>query len=181
MKLDRRIVGRKRQLLLPVPPEVRDHLSVIAGAQVWWHIGRKGQAVITMTGRSRGGRPAKDEDCPSCAKYRAELDRYRRELREGDSATPAQLFRQGYLQAVAQYGQVADRMDAQREMLRDLRAMVRELVKRGPGAPPDPARNVHEEARSAARPIPGPSLPSLPSEQGADSSGRQPQESHSES
>ncbi len=179
MKLARHVVARKNQWLVALPSEVRRHLALVPGAQVWWHIGRKGSAALTVTGRLRAGRPRDDEDCPSCAKYRAEVERLRRELRDGEQATAGQLLREGFEQAVATYGAVSDRMDAQREMLRDLRAMVRELVKRPPSAPPAPARNIHEEGAAPARPIPGPSLPSLPSEQGADTSGRQPQVSHS--
>lgn len=160
MKLDRHVIERKRQLLVPIPPEVRDHLSVVGGARVWWHIARSGLVVMTTTGRSRAGRPRTSADCAACGKYRAELDRLRRELRERSSATPAQLFRQGYMQAVSKYGDVADRMDAQREMLRDIRVLLRELVTRPtreerhpdglqrPGAGPRGEARVGEEEAS---------------------------------
>lgn len=140
MKLDRHVIERKRQLLVPIPPEVRDHLGVIGGARVWWHIARSGLVAMTTTGRSYAGRPRTSADCSACAKYRKELDRLRRELRERSTATPAQLFRQGYMQAVGKYGNLADRIEAQREMLRDIRVLLRELVTRPRGAA------VHEEA-----------------------------------
>jgi len=130
MKIDRHVVARKNQWLVALPSELRRHLGLVPGARVWWHIGRKGSAALTVTGQLRAGRPRVDEDCPSCAKYRAEVERLRRELRDGEQATAGQLVREGFEQAVATYGQVADRMDAQREMLRDIRVLLRELVTR---------------------------------------------------
>jgi hypothetical protein len=217
MKIDRKVVARKNQWLVALPSELRRHLGLVPGARVWWHIGRKGQAALTVTGELRAGRPRREEECTACAKYRAEVERLRRELHDGEHGSAAGFFRQGYMQAVEQYGGITDRIDAHREMLRDLRAMVRELVKRGdaaasppsgtpipprlagvmvaaareyaeqeeaspsdPSAPPAPARKSTRRRAAPHVQSPDPSLPSLPSEQGADSSGRQPQESHSD-
>jgi len=98
MRVQRHVVARKTQWLVAIPSEVKHHLSLVPGATVWWHIGRKGQVGLTVTGRVRAGRPREDEDCPTCGKYRAELDRLRRELREREAATPAQWFRTSFQQ-----------------------------------------------------------------------------------
>jgi len=202
MKIDRRVVDRKRQLLVPIPPEARDHLGLVGGARVWWHVGTKGRLTLTTTGRTRGGRPRLDTDCLTCDKYRAELERLRTSQATTEGLPPVQLFWAGFMLAVKRYGDVPDRLDGQREVLRDLRVMVRELVKRSSGARPDPSAQVHEEGAAPARPIPDPppppcrvcgepwaahpkpdhawDTPPVGTEQGADSSGRQPQESHSE-
>lgn len=122
MKIDRRVVARKDQLLVPVPAKVRDHLGLVGSARVWWHIGRKGLASLTTSGRLLSGRPRREEDCPACAKYRDELERYRRELREREAATPGQYWRQGYMRAVGDLGNVKHDLDLALTMLKQLLA-----------------------------------------------------------
>jgi len=93
MRLTRHVVARKNQWLVALPSEVRQHLSLVPGASVYWHISQRGRVALTVSGKLTGGRAREDADCPSCAKYRAELDRLRHELREGEAATPGQWFR----------------------------------------------------------------------------------------
>lgn len=106
MKIERHVVARKNQFLVALPAEVRDHLSLVPAAKVYWHVGRKGQVILTVSGRSRGGRPAKDEDCLACKRYRDELDRLRRELRVSRGGTPREWWRQGYARANSDLGNV---------------------------------------------------------------------------
>jgi hypothetical protein len=143
MKIDRRVVDRKRQLLIPVPPEARDHLSLVGGARVWWHVGTKGRLTLTATGQTRAGKPRLDSDCPTCTKYRAELERLRGNQATTEGLPPVQLFWAGFMLAVKRYGDVPDRLDGQREMLsdlrdqlRDIRTLARELFKRSAAAEP---------------------------------------------
>jgi len=143
-KLDRKVIQRKDQLLIAIPAAVRDHLGLVGGGRAWWHWGTKGRAALTATGRLRGGRPRADEECPSCGKYRAELERLRRELREGESAMPGQFWRQGYARALGDVGNV--KADLELALV-----LLKELVGRGrhraaPGAAPRPRR--------ASRPAP---------------------------
>ena len=173
MRIDRKVIQRKDSLLVAIPAAARDHLGLTGGERVWWHIGAKGRLTLTVTGRAGAGRPTTGEDCPHCAKLRAELMRIRQAYSVRDVPTYNTALREGWHQAIAEYGSVADRMDAQREMLRDLRAMVRELFKRSSGARPDPSAQVHEEGRSPARPIPDPSPSPASVEEGADTSGAQ--------
>jgi len=166
MRLTRHVVARKDQHLVALPAEVRRHLSLVAGATVYWHISQRGRVALTVSGTLTGGRAREDADCPSCAKYRAELDRLRHELREGEAATPGQWFRQAL--ASVERGMFWD--------LAELAAWARsqrtkqQQGGRRPGRRPRPA----QESRGAAQPrtsIPGPSLPSPESSEGAGTSG----------
>lgn len=181
MKIARHVVARKHQQLVALPAEVRHHLGLVPRALVWWHIGRKGHVALSVSGRVRAGRPREDEDCPACSKYRAELDRLRRELRTGESATPAQFFRQGYHRALGDLGnfkadlQLAlmllktlvgrERDGARLRVPRAPRGRRRTEVVPGPdslplsGAPSSPSAQVPEEGASPARHTPDP-LPS---------------------
>lgn len=159
MKIPRHVVARKNQHLVAIPAELRAHLGLVAGAVVWWHIGRKGQAALTVTGRIRAGRPTKDEECPSCKHYRDELDRLRRELREGEAATPRQWWRQGYARANADLGNIKAEVEMcvrlLQEVLRDRR--------RGRGSSA-PTRGHRNGARRTAEVVPAPILQEQKSE-----------------
>lgn len=96
MRIARHVVARKDQWLVALPAELRRHLKLVPGVTVWWHIGAKGRATLTLSGRTGAGRPTTEEDCRTCAKYREELDRLRRELRDGETATAAAWWRQGF-------------------------------------------------------------------------------------
>ena len=133
MREERRIVERRHQLLVAIPATVRDHLRLVGRAKVYWHIGTKGRATLTTTGRTGAGRPRLDEDCPSCSKYRRELDRYRRELRERDAATPGQWWRQGYMRALDDVGNVKTDVEVAVRLLNEVHA---HLLHSPPGPPP---------------------------------------------
>lgn len=128
MRIDRKVIQRKDSLLVAIPAAARDHLGLVGGARVWWHVGAKGRLVLTTSGHSWGGRPIKSEDCPVCAKYRAELMKLRQAHQVRDVPTYNTAIREGWHHAIREYGSVADRLDAQRETLRDMRVLLRELV-----------------------------------------------------
>jgi hypothetical protein len=93
MRLQRHVVQRKKQWLVAIPAEVKHHLKLVPTMPVYWHIGRRAVVSLTVSGRVRAGRPTDDEDCRTCAVLRAEVERLKRELREGEAATPGQWFR----------------------------------------------------------------------------------------
>jgi len=103
MRIQRHVVARKHQQLVALPALVRHHLALVAGASVFWHVIRKGEVTLTASGRSRGGRPRLDADCPSCAKYRDELDRLRAALRSSSVPTYNEAIRDGWAQAMRHY------------------------------------------------------------------------------
>jgi len=122
MRLARHVVARKDQWLVALPAQLRERLGLVPGTMVWWHIGKKRQATLTVSGRVRAGRHSADEDCPTCAKLRAELDRYRRELRETDAAVPGQYWRQGYMRALGDVGNVKYDVDVALTLLKEVLA-----------------------------------------------------------
>lgn len=165
MKIQRHVVGRRDQWLVALPAEVRRHLSLVTGARVWWHVGRKGQVTLTVSGRVRAGRPRSDEDCSSCAHYRAELDRLRRELREREAATPAQWFRQAFQQVESgMFWDLGDLVKGVRALLLQQRLLRERRKRRVRGA--SSTAPLHEEGVSPARPSPGPPPPGVASSEG---------------
>lgn len=148
MRIARHVVARKKQHLVALPAQLLAHLGLTPGVMVWWHIGKKRQATLTVSGRVRGGRPAIDEDCPTCAKLRAEIDRYRRELREGEAATAGQYFKAGYMRALGDVGNVKYDVEVALTLLKEVLAR---LPARGVGREPSSKR-----ARARTETAPGP-------------------------
>ena len=103
MRIQRHVVARKDQQLVALPAEVRHHLALVAGAAVFWHVVRKGEATLTVSGRTRGGRPRDDADCRSCAKYRDEVARLAGLLRSSSVPTYNEAVRDGWAQAMRHY------------------------------------------------------------------------------
>ncbi len=120
MRIARHVVARKDQWLVALPAQLRARLGLTPGAMVWWHIGKKRQATLTVSGRVRAGRPAIDEDCPTCAKLRAEVDRQRRQLGEGDAASAGQYFKAGYMRALGDVGNVKYDVELALTLLKEL-------------------------------------------------------------
>jgi len=147
MRIARHVVARKKQQLVALPAEVRRHLGLLPGAMVWWHVGRKGMVALTTSGRVRAGRPREDEDCPMCIKLRVELERLRREVRDGESATPAQFWRQGYARALGDVGNVKADLEVALVLLKQLVARDRH------GSAPTGAPRARRTPRARARPV----------------------------
>lgn len=80
MRYLRHVVQRSKQLLVPVPPQVRDHLGLVGTAEVFWHVVRKGEVSLTVTGYRSRGRPMRGADCPSCAAYRVKVGELQKRL-----------------------------------------------------------------------------------------------------
>jgi hypothetical protein len=160
MRLQRHVVARKDQWLVALPAELRRHLPLVPGAAVWWHLGTRGRATLTVSGRLRGGRPTLDADCSSCAKYRAELDRLRREVRESTAATPGQHWREGYMRALGDIGSTKADLEVALVLLKEIAAQVRYLRPGGPARAASPPRA--RRPRRQVDAIPLPDLPSSP-------------------
>lgn len=125
MRIARHVVTRKTQWLVALPSEVRHRLGLTPGVMVWWHVGKKRQATLTVSGRVRAGRPAIDEDCPTCAKLRAELDRLRSDQRESVAGTAGGFFKAGYMRALGDVGSFKADLQVALVMLKQLLARER--------------------------------------------------------
>ena len=151
MPIARKVVGRKDQLLVAIPAAVRDHLSLLARATVYWHVTRKGAATLTVSGRARGGRPRLDADCSSCAKYRTELDRLRGLLRGATAGDYNTAFGQGYQQGVKSVPIWRAELDSLHTEVNDVRRLLAQLVVRLPERKPRWRRNAERLARVAVK------------------------------
>jgi hypothetical protein len=166
MRIPRHVVARKKQWLVALPAQLRAHLRLTPGAMVWWHIGRKGMVSLTTSGHVRAGRPRADEDCPTCAKLRAELDRYRRELRDGESAAPGQWWRQGYMQALGDLGNVSADMKLALALLKEIAGGVRRRPATNPSQRTSRRRATETSPGPDHYPPPDPSPVPAPAERG---------------
>ncbi len=57
MVIGRRITKRKGQQLIALPPDVRERLGVIPGQWLYFHLGRKGEVVVSTSPARAGGKP----------------------------------------------------------------------------------------------------------------------------
>lgn len=150
MRIDRKVIGRKDQLLVALPAAVRDHLSLVARARVYWHVTTKGAATLTASGRARGGRPRLDADCSSCAKYRQELDRLRGLLRGAHAGDYNSAFAQGVAHGVKIVPVWRAELDSLHAEVNDMRRLLAQLVVKLPDRKPrrrrDLAPSSHAEA-----------------------------------
>jgi len=165
MRLQRHVVARKNQHLVALPAEVRHHLALVPSAAVFWHVVRKGEATLTVSGRTRGGRPRLDADCSSCAKYRAEVARLAGLLRSSSVPTYNEAIRDGWAQAMRHYtrldGDVQDlatRLDRIENLLAALVPPHRRARRqpRPSAPPPSPDSFAGEAATPGAAPPGGP-------------------------
>lgn len=165
MRIQRHVVARKDQYLVALPAQVRHHLSVVASAAVFWHVVRKGEATLTVSGRTRAGRPRLDADCSSCAKYRDEIERLRALLRASTVPTYNEAVRDGWAQAMRYYARLDGDLHALAEKIDRLAATVAAGVRvrarrptKAPASAPPPSP-VLSEGEAVT---PGPSVPGDP-------------------
>jgi hypothetical protein len=167
MRIERKVIARKDQLLVAIPAALRDHLGLVASAPVFWHLTKKGAAMLTATGRARAGRMLADADCAACAKYRDELGRLRQLLRGGHTGDFNAAFNQGVQQGVKIVPMWRHDLETlhgkMNDALRLLAALVVTRRARRTGAP-----------RRDAPPSPSPSSPGVPVDGGAETSGAEP-------
>jgi bifunctional DNA-binding transcriptional regulator/antitoxin component of YhaV-PrlF toxin-antitoxin module len=156
MVLRRQLLARKGQLLLAVPAEVRKLLGVGVGSGVYWHVTRKGEAVVA-TRPTRGAGRGFDPD------QARELERARQELvklRARVTARPLRVFNEGYAQGrQAHMGELVKLTAAQRVLLAELRELADVVAQlaawvRAPGALRGPRRR----RSRPVEPVPAPVL-----------------------
>lgn len=100
MVFGRRITRRKGQQLVALPPEVRDRLGVIPGQWLYFHLGRKGECVISTSPARAGGQPptaSLERDLQAARERVAYLEK---RIEGGSLATLREGAAQGVLQAL---------------------------------------------------------------------------------
>jgi hypothetical protein len=176
-QLQRHVVARKDQMLVALPAEVRRHLSLAKGAQVWWHITRKGDVSLTASPRGPSGRPSPAQVCESCGRYRAEIERVQRKLSEQEPAARRRAWFEMAQQKLRLELTGLPVMGALNDRLRRIEEQLARLVGRAPYMRSQRAHPVRKVERA-----PAPVLSSPSEAGGADTSGGEaPQVSHSES
>jgi hypothetical protein len=86
MVFGRRITKRKGQQLVALPPEVRTRMEVIPGQWLYFHLGRKGEVVLSTSPARAGGQPPTATLEVALSKARARIDELERKLAGGFEA-----------------------------------------------------------------------------------------------
>ena len=145
---ERKVLGRRGQLLVAIPARARRALGLAAQQSIWFHYPRTGEILLAIREERAGGRPALDLPCPHCDRRERELVELRAKLAAKQTGSGRQYFTQGYEQAVRHYGNLADRLDVALALLRELTGR-RARRRGGPGLQPH-----RRSARTDA--VPGP-------------------------
>jgi len=161
----RKVVGRRGQLLVPLGARVRDHLGVGKGDQVYWHIGRKGDASLTASPMRPGGRASPNESCPNCAALDKQVRELTGQLHSRRAGEGRQYFNQCYMTAARTVGTPAADFGALVDMVKSIRADLPRRRQRRPivvqanpslSAPPSSDVSAGEAATPGAQPTGGP-------------------------
>ena len=162
MRIERHVVARKKQQLVALPARLREHLDLSPGQAVYWHIATKGQAILTVSGRVRAGRPRDDADCPSCGARQEEIARLRARDVMRDRALYAEGHSAGYMQAHARL------TDPQGP------SATRGVYHRAQAAARDKPKRRHRRAQLAQRQVEGIPTPVLAPPSGSSDGGASP-------
>lgn len=100
MVIGRRVARRKGQQLVALPPEVRDRLGVIPGQWLYFHLGRKGECVISTSPHRAGGQPPTASLERDLQAARARVAYLEKRIEGGSLATLREGAAQGVLQAL---------------------------------------------------------------------------------
>jgi len=172
----RSIRERGGQVLVAIPALVWRRLKLTPGRPVWWHLAGKGEAILSVTERRRGGRPRVEDICPHCELREKELTKLRALVQTGGAVDTRVSFNQGYQAALKHGLRGLPALDAINDRLRRIEDLVG--TRRGPWS--------YKVKRGGGRyrkieDSPAPILSPPPEGGGADTSGgAAPQVSHPE-
>lgn len=170
---ERKVLGRRGQMLVAIPARARRALGLAPGLSVWFHYPRTGEVVVSIKEARAGGKPPADLPCPRCEARERELAELRARLQARDGGSARQYFTQGYEQAVRHHGALADRLDVALDFLRELTGRTPRGARRSKRHERRPARGVETMPGPDHYPEPSPSPDVAVSEEGADTSGAQ--------
>jgi len=71
----RKVVKVGGQLVIAIPPEYRKALGASPGRALYWHPGRKGEAVLALASSREGGKPPDPQKSAAIAALEAEVYR----------------------------------------------------------------------------------------------------------
>jgi len=117
---ERKVLGRRGQMLVAIPARARRALGLVPGLSVWFHYPRTGEVLLGIREERVGGRPPADLPCPRCESRERELAELRARLDSREGGAARQYFAQGYEQAVRHHGALAVKLDAALDFLREL-------------------------------------------------------------
>jgi hypothetical protein len=86
MVIGRRVARRKGQQLIALPPDVRARMGVIPGQWLYFHLGRKGEVVLSTSPARAGGKPPTAALEEELTRARARIDELERKLAGGFEA-----------------------------------------------------------------------------------------------
>ncbi len=172
MRIERTLTKRPDRMQVSVPAAVRDHLGLVPGGRLYWHVVRRGVVAVTASGHVVAGRRMTSADCSQCAAYRAEVLKLRQQLQTSMLPSLHEVTNAAVMQATRLTIPLGGRLAAVEELLREV------LVRLG-----FPPRRHHAprlrspRAPRGAEVVPAPLLSSPPPfevevERGADTSGQ---------
>jgi len=147
MVIGRRITKRKGQQLVALPPDVRARLGVIPGQWLYFHLGRKGEVVVSTSPARAGGKPPTAALEGELARARARLAELERKLAGDVEAARGAAWMAVALKRLRVELKGLPVLDAINNRLRAIEAQLG--IRRGPwtyrpkrGAPSRPKRDV---------------------------------------
>jgi len=163
----RRVYMHGNSWVIPVTRRVRAHLRVLEGGDLFWHLGPKGEAIVTRGTHRIGGKPPGARLEKDLEQAHRTIERLRRQVAARPDAVYNEGVNEGRTRHMGELVKLGQQLDA-------LQADVRELAARVPYRR-HPVRGA-ASSRSAPKEQPSPSAPSSSSEidGGADTSGAAP-------
>jgi antitoxin component of MazEF toxin-antitoxin module len=160
--------------VVAVPKLVRKHMKLEAGAPVYWHTVRAGEAVLTRRPARTGGHPEGLALQRQLDAARSEIERLERRLAGRDQAVLHEGKSVGWAEASKYYAKIEGDIAAVHELVRSIDARLPfRRRRRSPRAEP-PTRAVAVAGSVDAIPSPDPPSTSAVVDGGADTSGAEP-------
>jgi len=163
----RRVALRGTSWVVPVPRVVRRHLGILRGGDLYWHVGPKGEAFVTISDRRIGGKPPGARVARDLTAALSHIERLEHRL----AARPTAVYNEGVNEGRTRHLGELIKLGVQ---LDTLTAEVRALAERLPFT-----RRTRSARGARARsvdviPTPVLSSPAVPTYGGADTSGAEP-------
>jgi hypothetical protein len=104
MALQRRTYRLRNSWIVALPREVRAHLKLKGGEDVYWHVTGANEVALTKHERREGGRPSLDKLRREILLGREREERLMRRVHQAPAAHAARSENQGYMRALKHMG-----------------------------------------------------------------------------